>query len=593
MCYHSLLKQEKGSTLIIFMFMMAAMLALSVGALQMTSLNLESARALLKGKKSFYTAESGLDQAVATIVTSFENLVPYQPIGGAIALPEYRDHQVEYSITKIQDRYLTQTINGKNIINNYAHEYEIIATSRSTTDNSKETLTEQIRILETPLVQWFIFYGGDGDPGGDPDLELMPGKNWTSWGRIHTNGNFHVATYGNGGTKPYVRFQNFDPDGLIQTPLSITVTGSLLTNKKTGGTATKFAEMKISNTSTVWEDFIELDKTYDSSNLVALEDDFKGFIRVNEQPHKTPGKVLFQRNGFYEGVALNPLIPGVDGITIIGQGSNIKVFVSRPAPGTDVTDQIFNPLLRPYYTGPDDIIQDSPDDFCDWREERRVDTTDIDLYALELWFEDYLAFNGLGALGENGILVYTSRSPDATFVNDADPLQAIRLKKINTYSDSQLLSNTTIATDNPLYIEADFNTVNRKGVAIISDSINILSNAWTTKECNLSAPSANISTSVNAAFFSGNSPSILNGKKGGGVHNYPRLHERWSKPLNYRGAFINLWISSQADGDFCLSGKCYSPPRRNYGWDTNFANPDYWPPYIPSIFTMERLGFLE
>ena len=598
-------KDEQGATLLVFLFILSALAALAFGTLKLTSLNLETSLAHNKNKKAFYSSELGLELAVNTIIRSFEALIPYTDsasnggdANGFLTVSNYNGYEVKYKITQDQDRFLYQTVKGQDILTHYAYTYDIETISTSLAGDSTETLRERIRILETPLVQWFIFFGGG--PGPSADLEIHSGSTWTSWGRIHTNGSLHVGST-QGATH---RFQNFDPNGgsPIETPHVITVVGDIERCKKFGfGCATQNAEVKTTNTSTIWEDGRAIDQTINAGNEVTQEGLFNDFVLVNEALQNTPQPVVIQRAGFYEVVAGNPQLPGVDGIKIIGQGGlgagNIEVFASRPAANTDVTALVLagETSTGNAYSGPMPIIREVLNDFGDCREDDRVDLTDIDLYALTLWFEEYVAdpANGSGTLGGGGFIIYASRSPDATFTNAADPLQGIRLKEIGAGSSPQLQANTTFATDNPLYMEGDFNTQNVKGTAIIADAINVLSNDWdNTKACGGGMPDGDIETSANAAFFTGNSPTVA-GTYGGGVHNYPRFHEDWNVPFNYRGSFVNLWTSIQATGDWCLGGDCYSAPTRNWGWDTNFGNPSYWPPYIPSVFEVQRVGFLE
>lgn len=603
----SLLKQEKGSTLIIFLFILSMLSALALGAMQVTSLNLESSHGVRKGKQAYYAAEVGMDLASNAIVTSFENLVPFQSTAGLVAAPNYRNHSVQYSITQTQPRFLYQTVKGQDILNHWARTYNIVSTATSLVDNSTETLRETIRVLETPLVQWFIFYGGQGTAA---DLEIHSGSNWTGWGRVHTNNNLYVgSTQG-----AFHRFQNFDPNGgnPVQTPHSITASGNILNTTKANtwlfnGNQFPFvvnadAQIKTTNTNTVWQDQATIDKVINAGNEAAEETRFNDFVLANEQLRTTPGPVIVQRGGFYENASLNPQLPGVDGITITGQGplgpGGTTVTVSRPAINTNVTALIAAGQTSPgvAYVGPMPIIRELLNNFGDCREARLVSTTDIDMNALTLWYQQYLAdpANGGGTLGTAGFMVYASRSPNAAFANLANPMQAIRLQGGlgGGAPVPQLLGNTTFATDNPLFIQGDFNTINRQGVAIIADAINVLSNGWAGKNCAVNTPNTNVPTSVNAAFITGNSETFAN--FAGGAINYPRFHEWWvNTPFNYRGAFINLWTSQQAVGNWCLGGNCYSAPIRNWGWETNFANPNFWPPFIPSVYEVERVGFLE
>lgn len=627
----TLLKQEKGGTAIVFLFIMSMLAALAVGALQVTSLNLDSSTAQRKGKQAFYAAEVGLDLATNAIIGSFENLSVYTTTednggdqDGFITVNDYRGHDVKYKITNPESRYLYETVQGNSILTHYAYTYEIEAESTSRTDKSKETLREKIRILETPLVQWFVFYGGDGT--NNSDLEITPGPGMTTWGRVHANGDIYLRA----GCSGSLRFQNFDPNldefgvsNPIATPHSITAGGFIYNKKKnTMADACTDPEIKTTNTSLIWEDQLAIDDILDDESD---EDDFLDFVFINEPIVQAPGNQQFLRGGFYELRALDTQRPDVYGIQILGQGdpdSGTTIKVSSPAPNTDVSTLIFDGETSTgnSYSGPMPIIREGVNPINNCREGLLVggggnanpgipiQTTDIDLWALELWFEEYLADpanGGVTLTNDEGILIYASRSPNAPipFPNTANPKQAIRLMQIEDVgvSSPQLKVNTTFATDNPIYIHGDFNSVGTVGAAIIGDAINLLSKSWNdTKVCTgYPTPGAagDTQATVRAAFFGGFSPTTAqNGTYGGGLHNYMRYHERWTgRTSDFKGAMIGLWASAQETGRWCQGGgaRCYQPPTRQYGWDSRFADPDFWPPFIPSIFGVERVGFLE
>lgn len=79
-----------------------------------------------------------------------------------------------------------------------------------------------------------------------------------------------------------------------------------------------------------------------------------------------------------------------------------------------------------------------------------------------------------------------------------------------------------------------------------------------------------------------------------GIHNFPRFNETWGGGVDcyITGCLINLWFSQQADAPHGL-GSYYSPPARRFGWDVGFRNADYWPPYVPSIYSIERSSWRE
>ena len=229
-----------------------------------------------------------------------------------------------------------------------------------------------------------------------------------------------------------------------------------------------------------------------------------------------------------------------------------------------------------------------------------------------------------------------------------------------------LLRVLTVATDQAIYIRGDYNcsgdssdpdpapttrtesntscpttsqTKNKRPAAVLADSLNILSNAWTLSDVgscsaydsqtapttcstrtNVSTSSANYTnrrasdTTINAAFLSGvditggvNGNGPNSGLPGGGLNNYPRLHEDWSAPrsdsgfvsriLTYRGSMVSLGLGRRVNGPFCGSGSSdgtcniYNPPIRNWKYDTDFNNAANLPPLTPRFVYLRQERF--
>ena len=626
------LGDERGIALIVYLFVLATMSALAVAAIQITNLGLLTSESYRTGQKAFYSAEVGLDLAVNAIVEEFEDLVPYTTslddpnadADGFITVENYRDYKVRYKVTNPLKKYLYQSSVGSSFIFHHAHTYDIEATATSLKDSSREFLKERIRILETPLVQYFMFYG---QTGGGADLELFPGPEMNMWGRIHSNGDIYIGSSGDGrGGFSRINLRNYDDQGNLS-PHLMSASGKITTQfKHSGQSFDNTVFVKTSNEGTTFSPTEALPPTIDKSNESEQESRFNDYVLVNEPKFVTPSISLIERGGFYEKRAKNPKTNKIDSIIITGMGGlgieNIEVSVSRPTL-TNVTDLIKTGRTTSgnSISGlPFPIIQETRNAFEDCREDdRSVDTTDIDINALQRWYVAYLASQGL-SLGGNGILVYTSRSPDSSFTNHNGNLQAIRLVRIDRFhSIPELLDETTLVTDNPLYVQGDFNSINTKGVALVSDAFNILSNDFVNHYPGYGSIPPNggkvcgygqevlfyyfrgSETTVNAAIFTGNVHNRVT--DGDGAHVFPRFHEWWHvKPnfpykasvLNILGSFINLWTSKQANSEWCpAGGDCYSAPIRNWGWDVRFQDPNFWPPFVPSVFSVEIVGFLE
>jgi hypothetical protein len=232
-------------------------------------------------------------------------------------------------------------------------------------------------------------------------------------------------------------------------------------------------------------------------------------------------------------------------------------------------------------------------------------------------------------------------------------------------SSSDAIKGLTVATDQAVYIRGDYNcsgngddpdpaattrsqantscsgsqTKNKRPAAIMADSLNILSNAWNLSDVgscktynsqsspttcntrtNISTSSANYTdrrasdTTINAAFLAGvditggaNGNGPNNGPPGGGLNNYPRLHEDWSavrgdsgfvsRILTYRGSMVSLDRARRVNGPFCGSGSSdatcniYNPPTRNWKYDKDFDNAANLPPLTPRFVYLRQERF--
>jgi hypothetical protein len=172
--------------------------------------------------------------------------------------------------------------------------------------------------------------------------------------------------------------------------------------------------------------------------------------------------------------------------------------------------------------------------------------------------------------------------------NSSGARRGIRLKNGSKIPPAGL----TIASNNPVYIQGDFNTggsppsdsgnpvdavtpqvagYTRAPVSILADAINILSNSWSDAASG-TVPVAS-HTTVNAAIISGIVPTAPVGGDGsysGGAENFPRFLEDWTgKKFTYYGSMVELYQSKQSIGEWG-KGSVYVPPDRQWYFDSNF-----------------------
>ncbi len=170
----------------------------------------------------------------------------------------------------------------------------------------------------------------------------------------------------------------------------------------------------------------------------------------------------------------------------------------------------------------------------------------------------------------------------------------------------------TIATNAPVYIKGNFNAdgststaspnsatdpeTGEVPAAIVGDSVTILSENFNDATTHSTAsPTASTNTiEVSAALLVGLTPTNKDGtgNTSGGAHNLPRFLENWSgKSVFIRGSLVSLFESRVATEPHSSSGY-YSPPARNWGFNSIFRNGRY-PPGTPRVMSYRRVDFTD
>ncbi len=169
----------------------------------------------------------------------------------------------------------------------------------------------------------------------------------------------------------------------------------------------------------------------------------------------------------------------------------------------------------------------------------------------------------------------------------------------------------TIATENPVYIQGDWNA-NQAGfgepnaeTSVIADAVTLLSNEWTDVNSfiNPYSPGARgrnttwyrvaVIAGKGAAFpwpSAGSPPSDFG--TDGGAHNFLRLLENGGT-VNYLGATATFYYNRQATGVYKCCSTVYGAPTRNYNFDTDFLNPATLPPFTPVFRDVNITGYSQ
>ncbi len=266
--------------------------------------------------------------------------------------------------------------------------------------------------------------------------------------------------------------------------------------------------------------------------------------------------------------------------------------------------------------------------FHDGRELELKDVLTIDIVELTNWVGGDPA-RTMEVVFVNFVLpadidVYPMAAKDLILDATVDP--AVRLR-----NGVSLPNRMTIATEFPLYVQANYNSVpgGKLPAALAGDGITILSTAWLDDQnrpptgvfgncqgqVTAGKPCNNYTnwnwtyqnaaqTTVNAAILAGHWPTPCDHEDagcsggyedfyGGGIENFPRFLERWGGGVRFRylGALISPFTSAKTTGTWNMT--YYVPPMRDWAFDTDFRDPNLLPPGTPNVGNVVRTAMRE
>lgn len=185
------------------------------------------------------------------------------------------------------------------------------------------------------------------------------------------------------------------------------------------------------------------------------------------------------------------------------------------------------------------------------------------------------------------------------------------------------LQGLTIASENPVYVEGNFNACgtptqscssggfgptgdDHRSAAVIADAVTLLSRSWNDLRSfnDPHDPSGRVAgtTWYRMAVISGKGLAFQHPGNGefanfgsdGGAHNFMRFIEDWgSATINYRGSMVSLYFARQAVGTWKCCVNVYTPPGRGAAFDTEFLMPNLLPPRTPMFRDINTLTFRQ
>jgi hypothetical protein len=186
---------------------------------------------------------------------------------------------------------------------------------------------------------------------------------------------------------------------------------------------------------------------------------------------------------------------------------------------------------------------------------------------------------------------------------------------INNGVNSIIAPGLTIAAENPVYIQGNYNATSASttvepnvAAAVLADAVTTLSNSWN----DIRSFIAPVDSTLRPASSTGYRLAIVTGKtrtfskpnfasssfgSDGGAHNFVRSLEDWSVNNvwhRYRGSFVSFYYSRQGTGSFkCCLSDVYLRGDRDWAFDTDFLLPTQLPPGTPMFRDVNTLTFRQ
>ncbi len=480
--------------------------------------------------------------------------------------------------------------------------------------DSAITVNRYFQVTTVPLFQAAIFY--------ENDLEIHPGAKMVVTGLVHSNASVYalgflanvqfmnnvsyVGTYQES-SNPSVRY------GWDGSNSSASATPEIY-NAYYGGFPDYWADGKPSSTSTTRASQI---------NQVSYIDPFGGASQNN--------------NGLHDIVEVPPSTNTSDQIAY--NNASLRIIIDSSQTTDAARYQIFDGSNNAL-TGVDRtnvlaaLKATAPTTFTDLREAATVTATSVDMAKLAYATVPTTTLNTGAEFGAQtfptgtnsdgtaygttaGGTTFQKNFSGTVYIHDVGATTSSTRKAISLVNGRKLGQDVSIATDNGLYIQGDYNTggnqasdvptngtgtnpqvtgYNRHSSAVMADAVTVLSNSWSDNNSGSSLSSRTATaTTINTAILAGDVPSNAGGDgiASGGAHNFPRSLENWGPPSNsstyvnftYTGSLVEAFRSEKFTGSW-QTNNVYKWPNRLWSFDTNFLMKQ--PPGVPTGIQFSR-----
>ena len=183
------LNNEQGFTLLIFLSLLLMLTLIGVAAVMTSTTDVNIAGNDLKSVNTFYSAEAGLEQAIAEIRTHYTsgatgppNPLPSDSFNlGNIAVI-YNTVDNGAAVTE------TLTVGAYKGLYALVKSFTITARAKDQGTNTETKVVSEVKDALVPIFQFAVFY--------QQDLEILPGADMDLGGRVHSNSDAYFGSEG-------------------------------------------------------------------------------------------------------------------------------------------------------------------------------------------------------------------------------------------------------------------------------------------------------------------------------------------------------------------------------------------------------------
>jgi hypothetical protein len=529
-------RRDQGVILVFAVVMLAGLMFIATTSSLNSMVQTKSETAAIDETRTFYAAEAGVEWGADQLRDLLlVNLAPTDGQLDSLPHPDMNGYEFDFYDVERQGATTQETISSGDYqgLIGFVNRYTIEARAQS--GRSSTEISREIQHQFIPLFQFGVFY--------DNDLEIFPGPVMTFEGRVHTNANLYIGAESGITCRSYV-----------------TAGGQIWHHRKDGSHVDPPGYVNI-------YDYLGVAQNMERG---AYWLDNRRVDWADESLQLWGGQVRDQAHGM--STLRLPLPPAADQHQIVERADSVNDGEQERETkfwykaGWRYVDGVLKDSAGTVLSRPT-IFSYTADKFWDKRENRQMDVVEVDVAAM-LTADSMRPANRI-------LYISDYRGWD----------KAVRIKNATQLPTGGL----TIATDSPVYIWGNYNTVNKKGSSVLCDAITFLSPSWLDSRSGGSLSGRVPSTmTVNCCIMTGRTNTSYGGGYCGGLENLLRFLENWTTQyVNYRGSLIDLWYSRYAVGAWVYGGY-YTAPKRNWGFDTDLLQPQNWPPGTPKVHTIQR-----